>query len=427
MIICALAASCIATAYQWRYKSTLGPLVNPLKGWVPYVSDGTAVHQPYSTVYYNVSWRELEPERGLFKFAEWEHRCWDLAAATGKHVVFRVNVDYPSQPSGVPNWLLAEGVQTTRYSDYGGGQSPDYHDPRFQTALLRFVKALGARYDSNPRVAFVQVGLLGFWGEWHTWPRTELFAPEPFQRQVLDAMTTAFPNKKLMARNPSGVAGSYRNLGFHDDMIPQDTLGKEDWKFLPGILANGLGQNWAQFPRGGEMVPFAASQYMGRAFGETMKAVRDVHLSWIGPYCPALEQSSSHEFNSNCATLIRAIGYQFSLTHVNVSFSGGKCRFELRGTNSGVAPFYYPWPVRFALINSKGVVVSQPETGIDIRTWQPGDFYSKGEVLVGTSPGSYRLALGVIDPYLRKPDIEFASDLQRVGGWQVLGSVRIDR
>ena len=27
-----------------------------------------------------------------------------------------------------------------------------------------------ARYDGDPRIGFVQLGLLGFWGEWHTYP-----------------------------------------------------------------------------------------------------------------------------------------------------------------------------------------------------------------------------------------------------------------
>ena len=425
MIPLFLAASLFLQSYQWNYPPAPGPIANPMKGWVPFVGEGSIIHQPYSTVYFNVAWRDLEPQQGEYKFAEWEKKFWELPAAKGKHVVFRVNLDYPSEPSGMPKWLVDQGVKMTRYTDYGGGLSPDYTDPRLQKALIRFVKVLGNRYDSNPRVAFIQVGLLGFWGEWHTYPRLELFASEKFQKQVLESMIAAFPHKKLLARNPSGVAGKYPNLGFHDDMIPQDTLGSEDWKFLPGILANKLDRNWREYPRGGEMVPFAAKQYILSDFSTTMKAIGDVHFSWIGPYCPALEKVEDPAFSANCRQILRTMGYQFSLQHSNVTIASGKCTYELNGRNEGVAPFYYPWRVQLAFIDSKGTVAAQADTDIDIRKWQPGEFVVKGEVSLTAPVGKYRLALGIFDPYLLKPDVEFANSFEKIDGWQVLGQVQI--
>lgn len=420
-----IAAFLLLQAYHWTYKPAPGPLTNPLKGWVPFVGEGSQISQPYSTVYFNVTWRDLEPQQGVYKFEDWEKKFWELPAAKGKHIVFRVNMDYPTEKSGVPKWLIDQGLKMTSYTDHGGGQSPDYSDPRLQKALLNFIKSLGARYDSNPRIAFVQVGLLGFWGEWHTWPRTELFATEAFQRQVLDAMTVAFPHKKLMARNPSGVAGKYANLGFHDDMIPQDTIGGEEWKFLPGIKANNLDANWRNYPRGGEMVPGAAKQYMINEFSTTMQAIQDVHFSWIGPYCPALVKVEGNDYGINCNQLLRSMGYQFTLTQADVNLSDGKCTYNLRGVNEGVAPFYYPWTVRFALLDAQGVVVKEGDTDIDIRKWQPGAFEGKGEINLHAPGGKYRLALGVIDPYLKKPDLEFANQIDKVDGWQVLGQVQI--
>ncbi|MBS1726393.1 MAG: DUF4832 domain-containing protein [Armatimonadetes bacterium] len=425
MITALLAAHFLGTTYEWTYKPAPGPIVNPLKGWAPYVGEGSQIQQPYSMVYFNVKWNELEPRDGVYKFNEWEKKTWDIPAAKGKLVVFRVSMDYPTEKTGVPQWLIDAGLKMTPYTDYGGGKSPDYSDPRLQKALLKFIKALGARYNSNPRVAFIQVGLLGFWGEWHTWPRTELFASDDFQKQVLDTMTKAFPDKKLMARNPSGVAGSYTNLGFHDDMIPQDTVGSEDWKFLPGILAHNLGANWKQYPRGGEMVPFASKQYMVDEYSTTLKAVQDVHFTWIGPYCPALENIESDTFKSNCRQLIRTMGYQFSLTKASAQIDGKNLAFRIEGTNDGVAPFYYPWTVRFALLDDQDHVAAQADSTIDIRKWLPGNFRANGSVSFATKPGKYRLALGVIDPYNRVPDVEFANQIDKIDGWQTLGQVQI--
>ena len=39
--------------------------------------------------------------------------------------------------------------------------------------------------------------------------------------------------------------------------------------------------------------------------------------------------------------------------------------------------------------------------------------------------GTYRLALGIIDPWRNRPRIRFANDLPVVNGWTVLEQVRV--
>lgn len=120
--------------------------------------------------FFYVSWRELEPNPGDRRFAQWESQKWNTPQAQGKHIVIRLYLDYPNLPTGVPQWVIDSGVAMRPYNIPGIGQglAPDYDDPRLLVPLLNFIQALGARYNSNPRVAFVQLGTLGFWGEWHT-------------------------------------------------------------------------------------------------------------------------------------------------------------------------------------------------------------------------------------------------------------------
>ena len=162
---------------SWPARGCAGPLDNPLKGWCPY-TDAGPIRQPYSMVFLYGSWKTLEPEEGRYAFEDWERKDWFASAAKGKHVVFRVYIDYPSRPSGLPDWLK-DDVKLTRYQDHGGGVSPDYDNPRMAAAMERLIAAMGRRYDGNPRVAFIELGLLGFWGEWHTWPREAGSMPSP--------------------------------------------------------------------------------------------------------------------------------------------------------------------------------------------------------------------------------------------------------
>ena len=263
-----------------------GPVDNPLKGWCPY-TDAGPIRQPYSMVFLYVPWSQLEPNAGDYRFEEWE-KSWDVAAARGKHIIFRVYIDYPKLPSGLPDWLRKAGVKETRYQEHGGGLSPDYNDPKMLAAMERLIDALGRRYNKHPRIAFLQLGLLGFWGEWHTWPRGELYATPETERRIIAAWRRAFPDKSLMVRYARDAAGQQPWIGFHDDMFPEDTDNGQDWSFLAGLRATGRTDNWKQAVIGGEMVPNQARRWLGRDSRTTMDMLQRAHFTWIGPYCPAL-------------------------------------------------------------------------------------------------------------------------------------------
>ena len=404
-----------------------GPLDNPLKGWCPYVDAGP-IHQPYSMVFLYVPWKDLEPEEGKYAFAEWEKRAWNDPLAKGKRIVFRVYIDYPSLASGLPTWMKAKGIKLTAYKDHGGGDSPDYDDPKMISALEKLIAALGKRYGDHPRIAFIQLGLLGFWGEWHTWPKEKLFASAATQKRVIDAFHSDFPNKLLQARYP-GDAGNRDWLGYHDDMFPEDTDNGEDWGFLPVMRRAGRTGNWKVACIGGEMVPNRAKKWLGKDFVTTVKMAEAGHFSWVGPYCPALEKANGADFAKRSEELVRKLGYQFRLTeirHPQKISAGAEWSIRLRGVNEGVAPFYYPWKVELALLNAVGQPAVILPLAVDIRKWLPGDFSHDEKVALKVAKGKYRLALGIRDPWTDRPAIRFANDLDSAEGWTVLSTIEIE-
>lgn len=404
-----------------------GPLDNPLKGWGTY-ADAGPIRQPYSMVYFYVPWKQLEPTPGHYEFAAWEKKVWDAKAARGKHVIFRVYLDYPGQPTGVPDWLIAEGLKFRHYTDYGGGMSPDYDDPRLVAGLTRLIAAMGARYDHDPRVAFIALGMLGYWGEWHTYPHVDWFASPATQAAIVAAYHKAFPDKILMGRYPTGVLGEQPWIGYHDDMIPSDTLGPDDWMFLPQMRKSGRMENWRSAVIGGEMVPQEAQKWLGDGYPTMLAAVNQAHLTWIGPYSPAIDPDQSPQFVARCRELIRRMGYQFELNKLSCPEAvgrGDRLRIALDGTNQGVAPFYYPWQVRVALLSAHGRVVKSIPLDVDIRKWQPGPFRFTAKPAIAAPAGDYGLAIGIIDPFTGEPAIRFANSLPCVNGWTILTTIRV--
>jgi hypothetical protein len=407
-----------------RPRAKPGPLDNPLKGWCPY-TDAGEIYQPYSMVFQYISWRDLEPRENEFRFDEWE-KSWDVGPAAGKHILFRVYVDYPSLPSGLPDWLRKAGVKEVAYEDYGGGKSPDYDDPRMVAGMERLIAALGKRYNDHPRIAFIQLGLLGFWGEWHTYPRNSLYASPETERRVIDAYRKAFPDKVLMARYAKGYAGRQDWLGFHDDMFPEDTDNGEDWSFLAGLRKSGRTENWQVAVIGGEMTPGGAPKWLGDRYDWTRIMLQRSHFAWIGPYCAALTPPRDETFVRRCEQLVREMGYEYRLDEIRLPASvkaKQPVRLSLKGENLGVAPFYYPWSVEWALFDRSGRLVASQPASWDIRKWRPGPISEEAALTFDAPPGAYRLALGIRDPWLDRPAIRFANDLPVRDGWTLLSEI----
>jgi hypothetical protein len=188
----------------------------------------------------------------------------EAAAEDGLHVVYRFYLDAPTMPTGMPAFLI-EGHQFDAYTDYGGGQSPDYHNETLISFLVDFVTALGTATDGDTRVHQVQLGLLGFWGEWHTFPHDTWFPTQASIDRILAAFLQAFNKTPMSMRIPDycgddmkGVdaTGQQLGFGFHDDSFAYSTLSTDPANadfFWPSMQAHGFDEQWRWNAQGGEI------------------------------------------------------------------------------------------------------------------------------------------------------------------------------
>ena len=86
----------------------------------------------------------------------------DGSASRSMHASFAFYIQWPGRPLNLPDHLI-DVVPMFNTTD---GPTPDYNHPVMLEAYAQFITALGARYDADRRIAFVHVGLLGFWGKW---------------------------------------------------------------------------------------------------------------------------------------------------------------------------------------------------------------------------------------------------------------------
>lgn len=364
------AALAIAGAEEktWELEPGIAPVDNPLKGLVPYAEPAEG-RFPHSMEFFYLPLSAVVKGPGKHDWAELDRKL-DGIAGRGRQAVFRFHLEYPGQLDVIPAYLLEAGLKVHRYRNTNTAPfppqevaTPDYEDPRLRTMLAGFIAAFGKRYDGDPRIGFITAGLLGTWGEWHTYPRNELFASKAVQREVMDAYEKAFKVTPVLLRYPAGKGhGTYeannaRPFGYHDDSFAWATLDtgrKEDgWFFVPSLKAAGAADCWKTRPIGGEIRPEA----WGKAFDQRAEApvqdfrrcVEETRVSWLMDSGMFLEQATP-ERRERAMAAVRRMGYEFRVTRVSLE----KRRIKITLLNQGVAPFYHPWKLVFRELDAKG-------------------------------------------------------------------------
>jgi hypothetical protein len=433
----ALAGGTATNSYSLGY--TPAPPDNPLKGFMPYTGS-------YTSFPYSLEWSYL-PLRSLMTGPtnfDWSSLDTLLTNDTGRghQTIFRVYLDYPTLPTGIPQYLLNDGLITYSYTDYdnaGISLCPDYENPLLDQALTNFIAALGARYDGDPRIGFVELGLLGYWGEWHTYPETNWFASVQVQDEVLVAYTNAFHKTRLLVRWPSGnLNPSALPIGYHDDSFAYDTIAPPDYNFMGLLAAAGETNKWITEPVGGEVYPPIQSCLWdsdqetncvppGQEF---TNCVASTHASWMlnqGVFDPGFSGTQQDLALAGAHQL----GYELYVTNATLSDAGAysPINVNVQILNTGVAPFYYNWPVQLAVLSSSNTVVQSWTTPWQLSSLVPGTnaLWTFNQAAPGLPSGQYKLLIGVMNPVTNCPPLRFADQAQDADltDWLTLGQFSV--
>ncbi len=117
---------------------------------------------------YMFSWRELEPQEGNYQWQLIEHWVQAEALQSGKRAAFALTT-YNGRIEGgiqVPAWVYdpGQGGNSQAVISCSGILIPRYWNQYYLTKYQNFVRALGARFNADPRVTWVQIGS-GLYGE----------------------------------------------------------------------------------------------------------------------------------------------------------------------------------------------------------------------------------------------------------------------
>lgn len=430
---------------------------NPIKGLMPFGYDAApygfhdANNLPVSMVHYYVPLNQVMVGSNKFDWSEVEARL-NAAQQQGAQSVLRFYIDYPGRAYAMPAFLT-KIVQTTVYTDYdNAGQSfiPNYNDPRLMAALDRFIAAFGAKYDGDVRIGAIELGLLGFWGEWHTYQSTcscdVHMANVTNEDRILNDYTKAFKNTKLMVRYalPDIIPSPDKQpMGYHDDSFAYATIMQDSstsWYFTGRMATNGGLNAWKQYPIGGEVYPPVQTCILTGTLsvppkGCTSKgqdwtdSVNGTHLSFVKLDHAFADMLTAKEM-ANATLANQKMGYEYYVSQVSLpkTVSGQPLQVGVNIRNTGVAPFYYNWPVQLRVVG--GATKATWTTSWQISDIEPGAAptqFAFVKANPGLSAGTYTVELGVPNPMKGGLPLRFADATQDKtdSGWLTLGTITV--
>jgi hypothetical protein len=307
------------------------------------------------------------------------------------------------------------------------------------------IAALGKRYDGDPRIGFITAGLLGKWGEWHTYPNEQLFANKEVQTEVMDAYEAAFRITPILLRYPIGTTSgprapnASRPFGYHDDSFAWATLDTgrkaDDWFYMAALKKVGPQalDKWKTQPIGGEIRPEA----WGRVFDERpsisaiqdfRRCVEETHATWLMD-SGMFGQDHSPERSRRAEEEVRRMGYEFHARAVTIGpVADGQLSVVVELENRGVAPFYYDWPNEFSLIADGKLIRTWKGTGrlLGLLPGHPAREWTDVLDVRGIKAGVYQLAVRVLNTLPTGSPVRFANKSQDadLSGWLTLGEFR---
>ena len=187
-LFCSAAASAqTVTVYPKEYINGLN---NPYKGFrngISKAETGKWDVPEYNTIWrHYIPWSDIENDAsdGVEKIIAYCNKSWKGCEAANARIVPRVYIDWDSKP-GNENWPA--DLQTN-----------DWTSQVMKDRVVKLIYKLGKAWNNDPRVAWVQTGLIGYWGEQE---KPVGVKDAGWAKLLGDAYATAFPDKKLVVRN----------------------------------------------------------------------------------------------------------------------------------------------------------------------------------------------------------------------------------
>jgi hypothetical protein len=302
---------------------------------------------------------------------------------------------------------------------------------------------MGRRYNNDPRIAWMDIGLYGRWGEWamnediyDSAPSGVTVVTDDNMRRIVNMQLTAFPSvRKVMFAKTRGVA-VVRALSSSDKVGWRiDCLGKNGYfDFSTNSRYSAawpyMRERWKTAP---VIVEFCAND-VDATYNTAINQVREWHIATLGNGNIDSWSSKNSTQRANLITLGKTAGYRFKIKDVTVSRSwtpGAAVAVRTRWENVGVTPHYEAVNVNYKLYNpNTSSYVWTGRSSLNLQSLLPTNgtpvTVNDNLSLPGTlSSGTYQLRVIIADPVGYRKPLKLAIRGRQGDGSYLLGTVTV--
>lgn len=439
-------------------------LANPGMGWETFHrtsrQDKNLPSWIPSTVHYaRWGWGELEPQPGKIDYVFLD-KILKETHDSGQQLAFRVMCCSTSKGRPYhPQWLKEVGGHEL-VADHNGVAPlliPDMDDPIVLERHLDFIKRLGERYDGHPDIDHLDLGSVGWWGEWHLSGSKTCKLPTLENRmKVVNTYLVAFkrtPLLMLIGAKECLTYGTQHGTGWRADSLGDLGSFSPTWNHMrnayPLLIKEAKVQEaWKNGPIAFEP-PAAVREFVDKGWP----------LRWIFNYGLALHGSffngksgrlpDDETFRQELERFLRRLGYRLvlrELKHPAQAQPGAKLELAMQWQNTGSAPCYKPYRVAYRLASSSGYQKTFV-SDVAVNRWLPGsielfteDFFKEprdlppGEIAavrdtIALPPdiptGAYTFSVAVVDGEVVKPVVKLGIKGRADDGWYPLSKFEV--
>ncbi len=345
------------------YERPLQSLITkaqPLAGIVLWTNNPKNKTDAISLEFTYMSYNEIVKNKETYDWSALEKKL-DAAASRNHQLIFRFKYVYPGFKTSVPDYIkqLSDYKETVGLSEKKKTWFPDWTHKELHRFTLVFYKKLAEKYDTDERLAYIQVGF-GLWGEYHIYDGPckigTTFPSKKFQEQFFRNLANVFQKTHWMISIDSHDE-KYSSLskqpylqklpfGLFDDSFMHKNHNKYNawaWKFFGK-------KRYMVSPAGGEFsyyTNFDQKNVLNKTglHGVTFEqAAKKYHITYmIGNDQPGYQSINRiKEASLTC-------GYKFKVLSVKSNVS----QTIITVKNIGVAPIYYDAFVSVNGIKSK--------------------------------------------------------------------------
>lgn len=439
-------------------------LANPGMGWQTFHrtrdKDKNLPSWVPSTVHYaRWGWGTVEPEPGKIDYAFLDKTLKQTREA-GQTLAFRIMCcsTSPGRPYQ-PAWLKNVGgkeIECER-KDTTGLLVPDLDDPVVLERHLDLIKRLAARYDGHGDIDHVDLGSVGWWGEWHMSGSKRAKMPTLRNcKRIVDAYFEGFKKTPLLMLIGGGECLTYatdRGAGWRADCLGDMGGFSKTWchmrKAYPVMVKQGnVRSAWRTAP-----VAWESCWDMRKWVNEgwPLRFIFNYALAYHGSHLnnKSVPLPERDDVRPEIERFLRRLGYRLvlkELKHPARARAGGTFEISMKWQNIGSAPCYRPYRLAYRLTGGGRTITVVGN--VTVNKWMPGDVDDLSEKTLSakdwqlprgqvttvadrvTLPadvpaGVYRLSVGIVGQDTPEPVVRLGIQGRTQDGWYPLSQLEV--